>query len=287
MKKFVITLLVFLILSGSGWAFWHFFLDKPPVSEVIYIPVNQDVQETQESQDENSEDGVETQYFASPELETEQNQDNQDENQATQVDNQANQVPVTIPGAMTLDVLFSTQAPTQNWDMPYQEACEEASLIMTYYYFAEKYLDRSIMNEEILALVDWEVERLGYYKDTTLAETQIVADEYFHLDTEISTDVSEENIKYQLNQGNLLVVPFAGRMLDNPYFSGEGPLFHMLVVKGYDHKDFITNDPGLLTKGENFRYSYKNLLESVHDWNGGDVNNGRRVMLIVKGIKLD
>lgn len=281
MKK-IIILLVLVILGGSGWALWHFVLDKAPASEVIYIPI----EETEEAEKpEGPEITADAEIGESEgEAVVEQNQANQFDNQ---VENQDSQVAVTIPGELVLDVMFSTQAPTQDWGMPYQEACEEASLIMTYYYFADKYLDRPIMNEEILALVDWEVERFGYYKDTTLAETQMVADEYFNLDTEISTDVTEENIKYQLNQGNLLVIPFAGRMLDNPYFSGEGPLFHMLVVKGYDHKDFITNDPGLLTKGENFRYSYKNLLESVHDWNGGDVNNGRRVMLIVKGLKLD
>jgi len=37
--------------------------------------------------------------------------------------------------------------------------------------------------------------------------------------------------------------------------------------------------------GEDFEYSYENLLESVHDWNGGNVNSGRKVMLIVKGLK--
>jgi hypothetical protein len=190
-----------------------------------------------------------------------------------------------LPSEFKLKVLFSTQAPTENWDMPYQEACEEASVIMAYYYFAGKTLNRPIMNEEILKLVKWQEDTFGYYKDTTLAETARIAEEYFNLEVEISENVTVDNLKRQVYKGNLVILPFAGRLLENPYFSGEGPLFHMAVVKGWDSKNFIMNDPGLLRLGENFKYSYKNLLESVHDWNGGDVLNGKKVMLIVKGLK--
>jgi hypothetical protein len=193
--------------------------------------------------------------------------------------------PLVLPSEFKLKVLFATQAPTENWDMPYQEACEEASLIMAYYYFANKTLNRPIMNEEILKLVKWEENTFGYYKDTTLAETARIAEEYFNLEVEINYNVTVDHLKQQLVKGNLIILPFAGRMLENPYFSGEGPLFHMAVVKGYDSKNFIMNDPGLLRLGENFKYSYKNLIDSVHDWNGGDVNNGQKVMLIVKGLK--
>lgn len=279
MKKILMSLAVLIILGLLGLGIWKIFLDKAPESEIIFIPVNEVVLE----------ETVETRFIASEEEETVETRfiasEIEEEFVEETVSEEAETLAVTVPGEMKLDVMFSTQAPLKDWGMPYQEACEEASLIMAYYYFAEKYLDRPIMNDEILDLVAWEEERFGYYKDTTLAETQMVADEYFSLDTEMTTNVTEENIKYQLNQGNLLVLPFAGKMLENKYFSGDGPLFHMLLVKGYDHKNFITNDPGLLTLGENFEYSYKNLLESVHDWNGGEVNSGRRVMLIVKGMQ--
>ncbi|MCD6435510.1 MAG: C39 family peptidase [Clostridiales bacterium] len=260
---------------------WVFVIDQVPKEEIIYIPVDDTSEMKGEILKEDNEGEILKQVQNDSEVQDEQiiveEQEEPEELEET--------VAVTIPGSLKLDVLFSTQAPTKDWGMPYQEACEEASLIMTSYYFEDKYLDRSIMNTEILDLVDWEMERFGYYTDTTLAEVQIIANEYFHLDTEIISNVSEENIKYQLVQGNLLIIPFAGRLLINPYFSGEGPLFHMAVVKGYDHKDFIMNDPGLLTLGEDFKYSYKNLLESVHDWNGGDVMNGARKMLIIKGLQ--
>jgi hypothetical protein len=56
----------------------------------------------------------------------------------------------------------------------------------------------------------------------------------------------------------------------------------MLVIKGWTENNFITNDPGLYTKGEDFQYSYENLMGSIHDWNNGDVNNGQKIMLILK-----
>lgn len=282
MKKVIISVITIVLLIAAAFAFWVFVIDQPPVEEIIHIPVNDISVEIEGEilkpvQDDSGEE-MEEEVLKPV-------QDDVEIVEEEEVEESEETVAITIPGSFKLDVLFSTQAPTKNWDMPYQEACEEASLIMTSYYFEEKHLDRPIMNTEILALVDWQMERFGYYKDTTLAEVEIIANEYFNLETEITSNVTEENIKYQLTQGNLLIVPFAGRLLINPYFSGQGPLFHMAVVKGYDHKDFIMNDPGLLTLGENFKYSYKNLLESVHDWNGGDVMNGARKMLIIKGLE--
>ena len=46
-------------------------------------------------------------------------------------------------------------------------------------------------------------------------------------------------------RGVPVLLPAAGRLLRNPYFSGQGPLYHMLVVKGYTRDGkIITDDPG-------------------------------------------
>jgi len=44
---------------------------------------------------------------------------------------------------------------------------------------------------------------------------------------------------------------------------------------------FITNDPGT-KRGENFAYKYQDLMNAIHDWNNGDVKNGRPVVLVVE-----
>ncbi|MBU1911108.1 hypothetical protein KKG16_01695, partial [Patescibacteria group bacterium] len=90
-------------------------------------------------------------------------------------------------------------------------------------------------------------------------------------------------IKEELIKGNPIIIPAAGRDLDNPYFSGEGPWYHMLVIKGYDKKRFITNDPGT-RRGEGYKYEYSVLLNAVHDWTGikEDIRNGDQIMLVIR-----
>jgi hypothetical protein len=70
-----------------------------------------------------------------------------------------------------------------------------------------------------------------------------------------------------LVSGKLVIIPAAGRLLGNPNFSGQGPIYHMLVVRGFDNKtgEFITNDPGT-RKGEGYRYKYSVLINAIHDW---------------------
>lgn len=188
-----------------------------------------------------------------------------------------------FPNELNHDVPFTTQAPLGNWSLPYQEACEEASLVMAVHFLLNKgpFTTQSA-DSEILDLVHF-VEKEGYSIDTTAAETVEVAQKYFgeSLYSELSNEVTVENIKGVLAKGGLVIMPFAGRQLPNPHFSAPGPLYHMLVVKGYTESGFITNDPG--TKfGSNFTYSYEALLSANHDWNNGDVARGEKLMIILK-----
>jgi len=290
MKNLFFALLLVLGI-GLGFFLYYYWQNHDDLTEKTVFETQEIISETVgDATDDNSSAEIVDEEVIVPaeseELPVVNTEEPLDEKVGDQ-ENQENQLadPIILPTEFKLKVLFATQAPTEDWGMPYQEACEEASLIMTYYYFANKTLNRPIMNEEILKLVKWQEDTFGYYKDTTLAETGRIAEEYFNMEVEISYDVTVDHLKQQLLKGNLIILPFTGRMLENPYFSGEGPLFHMAVVKGYDSKNFIMNDPGLLRLGENFKYSYKNLIDSVHDWNGGDVNNGKKVMLIVKGLK--
>lgn len=198
---------------------------------------------------------------------------------------------VIVPASYNLAVPFQPQAPHASWDLPYQEACEEASLIMAAHFFEGRGLTAGEMDVEIKKLVAWEESALGYYEDTTAEEVARIAREYFNLSVELDTDVTIENIKRSISQNKLVIVPAAGRILPNPYFSGEGPLYHMLVIRGYTDTHFITNDPGT-KRGKEFVYAYDDLLDAVHDWprehggNASGVNEeemltGRKVMLVV------
>ncbi len=171
---------------------------------------------------------------------------------------------LTIPGKVLLDVDFAMQAPFSDWSPPYDEACEEAAMIMAYYYFSNKELTKDLMNEEILALVEWEAKH-GYQIDLTAAQTVEVLRDYFNLKAWLEDEVTADRIKYELSLGHLVIPPTAGRELENKFFRQPGPIYHMFVVKGYDDQDFIVNDVGI-GKGESFRYSYDDLIDAVHDW---------------------
>lgn len=188
----------------------------------------------------------------------------------------------TLPRNATLSVPFTVQAPFADWETPYQEACEEAALLMVHAYRAgEERLTKQQANEQLLALIGWEEQR-GYTQDVTLKELAGIAEAYYGYRAEIMENPSVQDIEQQIVQGNPVIIPAAGRMLGNPYFSGEGPWYHMLVITGYTPRRFITNDPGT-KRGRGFRYKRDVLMEALHDWTGvkEEIQKGRKVALIL------
>jgi len=187
-----------------------------------------------------------------------------------------------VPRKVQIEVPFSPQAPHANWDEPYQEACEEMALIMVHHFLEGTGITSPEQaDEELLALIQWEEEN-GYPQDVTLSELGMIANEYYRYKALILEDVSEDSIKEQLAMGNPVIVPAAGRELGNPYFSGEGPWYHMLVITGYTPWRFVTNDPGT-RRGEDYQYKYEVLLSSIHNWTGvkEEITQGRRVALVL------
>lgn len=197
---------------------------------------------------------------------------------------------IQIPSNHILPVIFSQQAPFANWDAVHEETCEEASIIMAVKYFEQKSLNESIMEVEIQELLSWE-EKNGYKVDLTADETAYILNSYYKIKATTTSEVTIDKIKYELSKGNLIIIPAAGRELDNPNFKTPGPIYHMLVIKGYNDSEFITNDPGT-RKGNGFKYTYSNLLNAVHNWDHNlaldgmteeEMNQGKKVMIIVDG----
>ena len=56
----------------------------------------------------------------------------------------------------------------------------------------------------------------------------------------------------------------------------------MLVIIGYDHNDFITNDPGT-RRGQEYRYNQDVLLNAIHNWTGikEETYLGKKVMMVL------
>ena len=188
-----------------------------------------------------------------------------------------------LPSQINLAIPFTSQAPSKNWGLPYAEFCEEASSLMVASYINGWTIPSvEFAEQKMLEIKAFEEKRFGYYKDTTAEETAIILREFYNLNkVQVLYDPTVNDIKKAVADGKAVIVPAAGRLLSNPYFQSPGPIYHMLVIKGYTKEgNFITNDPGT-RNGANFIYSPSVIMNAIHDWNGGDVESGRKVIIVV------
>ena len=184
---------------------------------------------------------------------------------------------------INLAIPFTSQAPSKNWGLPYAEFCEEASSLMAASYINGWSIPTSEFAEEkMLEIKSFEEKRFGYYKDTTAEETAIILREFYNFNkVQILYNPTIDDIKKAVAGGKAVMAPMAGRLLGNPYFQSPGPIYHMLVIKGYTKEgNIITNDPGT-RRGADFIYAPNIIMNAIHDWNGGDVDNGKKVVIIV------
>lgn len=186
-----------------------------------------------------------------------------------------------LPSSVLIKVPFASQAPLLNWDALHEEACEEASLILVDRYLKKQTISPEEMEAEIQKLVAWETDQ-GYGYDVTIDELKRIAADFYQLKGTVITEVTVERMKKELAAGHPIIIPAAGQTLGNPYFSGDGPPYHMLVVIGYNSSQFITNDVGT-RRGKEYKYDYQTLLNAIHDWNGSTqtITTGRKAMMVL------
>jgi hypothetical protein len=189
-----------------------------------------------------------------------------------------------IPDKVFIKVPFTSQAPFAIWDEKHEEACEEASLIMIKYYLDKKALNKDIAEKEIQDMIKFEIKKYGDYKDSDAGETMKLADDFYGIkNLKVIYNFKAEDIKKYLAKNNPIIIPAAGRELGNPNFTAPGPLYHNLVLVGYEGNTIITNDPGT-RKGEGYKYDVEVLYKAIHDFPGRprDILNGRKAMIIIQ-----
>jgi hypothetical protein len=191
-------------------------------------------------------------------------------------------------GSVGADLLvpFLCQAPYGNWAQPWQDACEEAAIIMAMAYVKGHPVNRESGNHEILDLVAFQIKRYGGHHDLTAARTAgLIKDYYQYSDIEVRYNFTVDDIKEELSKGNIVIAPMAGRLLGNPYYTRPGPAYHYMLFKGFDDQtgEFITNDPGT-RRGKDYRYKYATAYSAIHDWTGDKqtINRGRKAIIVVK-----
>ena len=187
------------------------------------------------------------------------------------------------PDSALLNAPFTSQAPLNDWSWPWADFCEEASIVMSYAYVTGKKYSTYDFAVEMIKLAIFELKTLGYEKDTNLKDTErMLRDFYGYNKSRIVENPTSAFIRGEIAKGNLVIVPAAGALLENPYFRAK-PRYHMVVVKGFDHADFIVNEPGTRF-GNGFRYSQSNLMDAMHDFvpESQNITTGRKAVVVVE-----
>lgn len=185
---------------------------------------------------------------------------------------------------VNLPAPFTSQAPLGNWDLPYQEACEEASALMAIRYaFATTFVDGEDADAAIRELVRINEDVLHYPIDQTAEQVaRLIVTVDARMKASVARSVTAESLKRALSAGRVVIVPAAGRKLRNPFFRRPGPRYHMLVLRGYTADGyFITNDPGT-KRGENYLYPVDRIMAAMGDWNDGNPEEGQKVVILVE-----
>ena len=168
-----------------------------------------------------------------------------------------------------LNVPFVSQAPLGHWDDPRQETgCEVTSVLMAWLWLKQQSIEPAKAEKAIIAGANFQLKQYGGYFNFNYDDAVKLMNDYYKYDkiTALGAD-SIEDIKNQLKQSKIVLLPALGRRLNNPNFTPPGPPTHMIVVRGFDDRsqEFITNDPG--TKyGEEFRYAYKTIANAMVDY---------------------
>ncbi|MBD3282599.1 MAG: hypothetical protein GF387_03290 [Candidatus Portnoybacteria bacterium] len=192
---------------------------------------------------------------------------------------------IVLDGAL-LDVPFIVQAPFGNWDNPiFQDACEEASLLMAFNWINGTDIGLDEAYQEIIEIARFEEINYGSFVDRSAADTAVLMEDYFgYSDVSVVYDFGIEDIKKELEAGNLVIAPMNGRAVGNPHYTTPGPERHMIVIIGYDSYDFITNDPGT-QYGEGYRYGQEAFFNAIRDYKTGDhlpILDNKKAMIIIR-----
>lgn len=192
-----------------------------------------------------------------------------------------------IPEAFSMIVPFTPQAPFGNWAQPWQDFCEEAIIAMAAAFVrgeTSSPIPPTRARDEMLSLMQYERVRFGYHKDVGAWEIAETLSGKYGISAAVKPVSSPEDIKKELLRYGVVILPLAGRELRNQYFVPPGPVYHTVLVKGYDDRDntFTTNEPGTRF-GNGFRYDQNLLYQALADWDqsAGSINQ-EKLMVVVR-----
>ncbi len=173
------------------------------------------------------------------------------------------QVKATVP--------FYIQTIGGSWSDPkLADGCEEAAILMATAWATDRTFTAREAHDYIISLSDYELEKYGFFEDTSAADTMELMRARLGVNGLLSYDISVEEIKKVILSGNIAIIPVNGDKLNNPNYASQGPVRHTVVVTGYipETNQFILNDPGTRS-GQSFVVNSSTLQNSLQDYPSG------------------
>ncbi len=188
-----------------------------------------------------------------------------------------------VPVAKNLDVPFTPQAPQGNWSEPWQNACEETSIIMANNFYKDKGVTPEQAKQQILEVFNVKNKEFGASKDESMERiAEIVNAAQLGWTAAVSVNPELNAIKEEIAANRPIIAPVDVRLLHDSPIPGSVD-YHVLVISGYDDKteEFIVQDPGTRT-GKNDRYGYENFYKAINDFSPNAFPSGRKAVLFTK-----
>lgn len=173
-----------------------------------------------------------------------------------------------LPASKKIAVPFTSQAPAGNWQEPWQNACEEASIVMIQNFYKDEGLTPEKARQQILDVFSLKKLTAPVSKDESIERiVEIINSGNLTWKARVVNNPTLTEIKDELAANHPIIAPVYAPLLENPNYTNPGPSYHVIIIIGYDDAkgEFITNDPGT-DQGKNYRYTYEVLMNSLHDY---------------------
>lgn len=163
-----------------------------------------------------------------------------------------------------LAVPYASQVPDGKWVAPWDESCEESSILMVDRFYVQ---DTSLVvpdtKQPLQDMIDWEKVTFSNYEDTDAEQTIQLIEAKASFRANIKHNPRLEDIKHELDAKRPVIAFVNMYQLYNEPDLGDS--FHVFVINGYDEatQEFIVQDPARSWK----RYSYERVLNALHDYN--------------------
>ena len=166
---------------------------------------------------------------------------------------------------------FTVQAPLGVWRSPWNNMAEEASIWMAM---------AAVNGEEKPALGELsnQLLEINAFSDNVQISAEQVKDLIQNEFQYPKAFLTDNLIQFDqiLEDGNLIIVPVNGQILDSPFYGDPGPEYHMILLYAQDEENYIYHDPGTRFGAANEAPKQK-ILESIQDLDG----NSRGVVIIL------